>query len=80
MLAAVLQLRADLFDDGLDLFGIAPRAHHEEVGKRGYIAQIQHANVCCFLRFCGADRSEPRWGGKRKGDRLNRVTALLSDG
>lgn len=40
MLAAFLQLAANLFGDGLNLFRVATGADHEEVGEGGDIAQI----------------------------------------
>ena len=56
---ALVQLRADLFGDGLNLFGVAAGGDYEEVGERGDFAQIEHSNVGGFLRFSGAGCDEP---------------------
>ena len=53
-LAAFVQLAADLFRDGLDLFWIAAGGDYKKIGERSDIAQIQHADVGRFLRFSGA--------------------------
>jgi hypothetical protein len=47
--AALGELPADLFDDGLDLFGIASAANHEEIGEGGNFTQVQNTNVESFL-------------------------------
>ena len=46
---APFKLLADLFNDGLNLFGVVSAADHEKVRERGYVAQIQYTNVEGFL-------------------------------
>lgn len=77
--AAFVELLPDLFADGLDLLRIAPAANHEEVGKRRYFAQIEHADVEGLLGFGGSNSSEPWRIGKRRGRGLNGCGALLSN-
>jgi len=38
--AALVELQANLFHDGLDLLGIASTADHKEIGEAGYFAQV----------------------------------------
>ena len=64
-LAAFIELTADLFGDGLNLFGIATGADHKKVGEGGDIAQIQYADVGRFLRFSGAGGGKPGRGRER---------------
>ena len=61
--AALVELRADLFADGLNLLGVGPAADHEEVGERGDFAQVKHTDVDRFFRFRGADCGKPGWDG-----------------
>src|SRR5580700_7652202 len=46
--AALVQLAADLFGDGLNLSGIRTGADYKKVGEGSDVAQIQHANICRF--------------------------------
>jgi hypothetical protein len=69
-LTAFVQLPADLFGDGLDLFWIASGGNYKKVGERGDIAQIQHADVGRFLRFSGAGSDEPGRGREGFGEFL----------
>jgi len=64
-LAAFIELPADLFSDGLNLFGIATGADYKKVGEGSDVAQIQHADVDGFLRFSGAGRGQPGRSGDR---------------
>jgi hypothetical protein len=59
MLAALLQLRADLFRDGLNLAGIAAGADDEKIGERGDLAEVKNADVGGLLRFGRAYGREP---------------------
>jgi len=77
ILAAQLQLLRHLFRDSLNLFRIRTGADHEKVGEGSHLTQIQHTNVDGFLRFSGADSSQPRRGFKRRGNRVNCGVQLL---
>ena len=57
VLAAFLQLQADLFADGLNLLGIGPATDYEEIRERRNAPQIQNPDIDCFLGFGGADGS-----------------------
>jgi hypothetical protein len=72
-------LQSDLLGNGLDLPGVGPGADHEEVGKRGDLAQVKDPDVGRFLRFGGADCDEPGRGRLRCGVALKGGVALLSD-
>jgi hypothetical protein len=61
--AALIELKADLFHDGLHLLGIASAADHEKIREGGDFAQVQNANVEGFLGFGGSNSGEPRGNG-----------------
>jgi len=44
-----LQLRSDLFRDGLNLSRVAAGADHEKIGERGDFAQIQNTDIGSLL-------------------------------
>src|SRR5579863_9340464 len=77
--AALFQLKRDLFDDSLTLLRIRAGADYEEVGERSDFAQVEYANVERFLRFSGANSSEPRRGFKRRGYSFNCGVQLMSN-
>jgi hypothetical protein len=55
----LVKLTSDLFDDRLNLFGVAAGGDYEEIRERGDFAQIEHSNVGGFLGFSGAGYDEP---------------------
>ncbi len=55
----IVKLAADLFRDGLNLFGITAGGDDEEIRERGDFAQIEHSNIGGFFRFSGAGCDEP---------------------
>ena len=65
MLAALCQLQADLFADGLNLLRIGAGTDQEEIGERGYVPEVEDSDVNRFLRFGGADCGKPRRSAKR---------------
>ena len=69
ILAAPLQLRADLFADGLNLARVGAGADDEEIGKRGDFAKVEDAYVGGLLRIGGADGGEPGRCLRRRGCR-----------
>ena len=77
--ASLIQLLADLFDDRLDLLGIASAANHEKIREGGHFTQVQNANVEGFLRFGGSNSGEPRGGCERLGNWVRGRVVLLSD-
>ena len=79
ILAAPFELLANLFHDGLDLFGIVSAANHEEIGESGNLAQIQNSNVDGFLGFGGSNGGEPRGSSERRCNGLRGRVVLLSD-
>ena len=77
--AALVQLLADLFHNGLDLFGIASSADHEEIRERSNLAQVQNSDVQGFLGFRGSNGSKPRRGAERRCGGMRGRIVLLSD-
>jgi hypothetical protein len=79
VLAALIELLADLFHDGLDLLGIASAADHEKIREGGNFTQIQNSNVEGFLGFSGSNSGEPQGGGERRCGGLSGRVELLWD-
>lgn len=47
--AALIELLAYLFHNGLNLLRVIAAADHEKIGERGDFAQIQNSNIGGFL-------------------------------
>ena len=60
--AAMGEVNADFFTDGLDLARIRPGADDEEIRERCDFAQVQDFDIEGFFGFSGTGGSEPRWG------------------
>ena len=59
ILAPLAQLQPHFFTDGLDLAGVAAGADHKKVGKRGHLAQVEHADISGLFGLGRVDGGEP---------------------